>query len=120
MSKIHDTGKWGEQLAHDFFVKKGFIIEATNWRWNHKEIDLIVSDTNSIIFIEVKTRTAGLLSKPEDALTNKKQKDLLKAAEAYLIKNDITKEARFDVISIYVSGNDHKLTHIPNAFGPQW
>ncbi|HKK57864.1 MAG TPA: YraN family protein [Salinivirga sp.] len=120
MSQHSETGKWGEALAVDFFAKKNFKIEATNWHWHNKEIDLIVSNQREIIFVEVKTRTAGVLAKPEEALTRAKQKHLLQAANAYIIDHDINKEARFDVITIWINGKQHNLKHTPNAFGPQW
>lgn len=120
MSQHSEVGKWGEALAVRHFEKKGYTIEANNWRWRQKEIDLIVSNQREIIFVEVKTRTAGVLSKPEDALTRVKQKHLLAAANAYIVEHDINKEARFDVVTIWINGKEHKLKHVPAAFGPQW
>lgn len=120
MSKQSELGNWGEAVATDFFRKNGFAIEATNWHWHQKEIDLIVSTDKEIVFVEVKTRTVGVLSSPEDALTKTKQKHLLSAADAYIRENNIDKEARFDVVTIWSNGTEHKLKHIPNAFGPRW
>ncbi|MDA3867883.1 MAG: YraN family protein [Salinivirgaceae bacterium] len=120
MSKQSELGKWGEVMATNFFEKNGFTIEANNYRWRKKEIDLIVSSDREIIFVEVKTRTVGILSAPEDALTKAKQKHLVAAANAYIEENNTDKEARFDVITIWSNGTEHKLKHIPNAFGPRW
>lgn len=120
MSKQSELGKWGEAIAADFFQRNGYTIEVANWHWHQKEIDLIVSTATEIIFVEVKTRTAGVLASPEDALTKAKQKHLLSAANAYIQEKSIDKEARFDVITIWCNGAEHKLKHIPNAFGPRW
>lgn len=120
MSKQSELGKWGEAMATDFFQKKGFTIEATNWHWHQKEIDVIVSTNTEIIFVEVKTRTVGTLASPEEALTKAKQKHLISAADAYIQQKNINKEARFDVITIWSNGKEQKLKHIPNAFGPRW
>lgn len=120
MSQEFDIGKWGEALTVNFFEKAGYKTEQVNWHWHHKEIDLIVSNETEIVFVEVKTRRAGVLAPPEDALTRSKQKHLLKAANAYIEKNEIDKEARFDVVTIWINGNEHNLKHIPNAFSPQW
>lgn len=120
MSQQSELGKWGEALTVNFYKNKGYTMEATNWHWHHKEIDLIVSNSREIIFVEVKTRTAGVLANPKDALTGKKQKDLLQAANAYIEDQDIDKEARFDVVTIWVNGNEHQIKHVPNAFMPRW
>jgi putative endonuclease len=120
MSKQSDLGKWGEALALNHFTSKGYKFEKANWRWRHREIDLIVSNEREIVFIEVKTRTVGVLAKPEEALTRQKQKLLIEAANAFIIEHDINKEARFDVITIWANGKDYKIKHIPNAITPQW
>lgn len=120
MSKQSELGKWGEALAVKFFTNKGFEFEKANWRWRHREIDLIVSNSREIVFVEVKTRTAGVLAKPEEALTRQKQQLLIEAANAYIEENDINKEARFDVITIWANGKDYKIKHIPDAITPQW
>lgn len=120
MSKQSELGQWGETIAVKHFTNKGYTLEKTNWRWRNREIDLILSNDNEIIFVEVKTRTVGVLAKPEEALTRQKQKFLISAANAYIIENDINKEARFDVFTIWVNGKEHKVKHIPNAFTPQW
>ncbi len=120
MSKQSELGNWGEAVTINYFEKAGFEVEEVNWHWRHKEIDLIVSNPEEIVFVEVKTRTAGILTKPEDALTRAKQKHLLQAANAYIEEKEIDKEARFDVVTIWVNGGEHNIKHIPNAFGPQW
>ncbi|PLX18199.1 MAG: YraN family protein [Salinivirgaceae bacterium] len=120
MSKQFDLGKWGETIALQYLTKKGYTFEKANWHWRHNEIDLIFTTDREIVFVEVKTRTAGVLAKPEEALTRQKQKLLIDAANAYIEKNDINKEARFDVITIWVNGKDHKIKHIPEAITPQW
>jgi putative endonuclease len=120
MSKQSDLGKWGEAVALNYFTNKGYTFEKANWRWRSREIDLILSSPKEIVFVEVKTRTVGILAKPEDALTRQKQKLLISAADAYIRENDIDKEARFDVITIWANGSNYKIKHIPNAITPQW
>ncbi|HIE15709.1 MAG TPA: YraN family protein [Bacteroidales bacterium] len=120
MSKHLELGKQGEQLAVDFLKKKGFVILERNWRFHHKEVDIIAEKNNTLIFVEVKTRTTDYFGYPFEAVTPHKQLFLIEAANGYLENNDLDKEVRFDVVSI-ISNNMEKpnITHIPDAFAPE-
>ena len=108
-------GRQGEKLARDFLLKKGFEILDTNWRFQHKEIDIVAIKDNEIVFVEVKARRNTTFGRPEEAVDYKKQKHLIEAAEAYIIDKDINMNVRFDVISII---NNSQIRHYPNAFYP--
>ena len=56
MARHNDIGKWGENIACDILVGKGYAIIERNWRLNHLEIDIIASKGSRIVFAEVKTR----------------------------------------------------------------
>ena len=108
-------GRQGEKLARDFLLKKGFEILDTNWRFQHKEIDIVAIKDDEIIFVEVKARRNITFGRPEEAVDYKKQKHLIEAAEAYIIDKNINLNVRFDVISII---NNSQIRHYPNAFYP--
>ena len=67
---------------------------------------------------EVKTRKSNFFGEPEEFVTRQKQKHLIKAANAYIEKNNLDLEVRFDIISIILSGNEQKIFHIEDAFHP--
>jgi putative endonuclease len=83
-------------------------------------VDLIIKDESKklLVFVEVKTRTNKKFGEPEEAVTDQKQKQLIKSAEGFLINNtgyeDYNK--RFDVIAIYIEGEKETINHIENAF----
>lgn len=110
-------GDKGEQIAAQFLIDKGYKLLEKNWRYKHGEIDLIVENNNTIIFVEVKTRSTSYFGNPEIAVTPKKQKTIANTAQAYLDLNNLNKECRFDIISI-VLVNEHvkELFHIEDAF----
>lgn len=113
-------GRQGEQMAVDYLRQKNYQILAQNWRYDRAEIDIIASlpSLELIVFVEVKTRSTHQLhyGHPEDAVTPKKEKLLAKAAEAYLVQEELDLEMRFDIIAITVTANQTKINHIEDAF----
>jgi len=118
MAKSHSLGKTGERLAVSYLKANGYTILEKNWVTGRKEIDIIAEDENYIIFIEVKTRMADFMLHPRDAVSVPKQRNIIYAAQTYIQRNDIDKEARFDIISIVIDGPKHELDHIKDAFYP--
>ncbi len=71
MSKSFELGKQGEEIASEYLINKGFKIIERNWRAGRYEIDIIAIDNNTLVFVEVKTRSADYLVEPELSLTKK-------------------------------------------------
>ena len=118
MSEHNELGQTGEEIATEYLTSKGFEILASNWRHNHKEIDLIARDGDYLVIVEVKTRTSDGWENPRDAITNKKIRFLVDAAEAYIMQNDVMLETRFDIVTLIPSGNGWEIEHIKEAFYP--
>jgi putative endonuclease len=114
-SEKKKTGDRGEELARLYLRKKGYRILATNYRFHHWEIDIVARDKDTVVFVEVKTRTTQDFGRPEDSVTSLKQKRIISASVKFLTENNLWGACcvRFDVIS--VSGND-EVCHIPGAF----
>lgn len=113
------TGSKGEQIATDFLSAKGYRILQRNYVAFHVEIDLIAFDetTNQIVFTEVKTLRNDFFQQPYEEVNFRKQKNIIKAADTYLRRHDIDKEARFDVVSILLKDEaEPEITHIISAF----
>jgi len=121
MAAHNNLGKRGEDIAKDFFLTKGFWIRDTNWRSHHFELDFVAENEESVIMVEVKTRTGNDFGEPEDFITDAKMKRTLKAAHDYILSNKIEKNARIDVVSIVFSNDEtYRLTHFPDAITPKW
>lgn len=119
MNEKINTGKIGEQHAVDHLIKKGYKILELNWQFKHKEIDIIASDGKNLVIVEVKARTAPYLTEPEDAVTLKKQKFLILAANEYIQIKNIEIETRFDIITVVFTGKTVLIEHIEDAFSPR-
>ena len=101
MAKPESTksiGSKGEQLAADFLSAKGYRIVQRNYFAFKVEIDLIAQQ-------------------PYEEVNLKKQRNIIKAADTYLRRHDIDKEARFDVVSIVLKPDaEPEINHIISAF----
>lgn len=117
MASHNELGKWGEGLAKELLIAKGYTIVEENWRLGHFEIDLIASFKNRIIFVEVKTRSTHF-NDPADAVNSAKQQRMARAADAYIRQFNIPLEAQFDIITIIGTEQHHEVEHIPDAFLP--
>lgn len=113
-------GRAGEEHACTFLSHKGCQILERNWRHRHLEVDIVACEAGTLIFVEVKTRQAGGLTEPWQAVDLKKQRNLIRAANAYIRQKKSLLEVRFDIISVSISNATIEIVHIPNAFQPRF
>ena len=116
-----EIGKRGEQLASDFLKRHGYKIITHNFRTRSGEIDIIGYESETICFIEVKTRSGLEFGEPEESITPSKRNQLIKTALYYLKRHKIpeTIPVRFDVISVMIPIGHlttPKITLFKNAF----
>ncbi len=113
-----ETGRKGESMALSYLEKNSYTILQKNWRFQHKEVDIIAQDKDCLVIVEVKTRTGVAYMDPIERVTLKKQSFLITAAEEYMFLNNLDINVRFDVICINLDAGHTKLEHIKNAFHP--
>lgn len=109
-------GKFGEEIAFKYLLKKGFVLKQRNFRAGRYEIDLVMEDLGGfIVFIEVKTRRSDKYGMGREAVDWKKQANIIAAAENYIYINGLyERKIRFDVVEVDLKNN--KITHITDAF----
>lgn len=118
MSDNHSLGSRGEEMAAAYLRHHGYTIRDRNWRSGHTEIDIIAENSGFVVFVEVKTRSADYQVHPSEAVNVPKQRTIINAASNYITRNGLTKEARFDIITVICSGTGREIDHIENAFYP--
>lgn len=111
--KQYESGLNGEVLTEDYLCKQGMTVIARRYRGQDGEIDLIMQDNETIVFVEVKARPRACVGSGLMAVTPTKQRRISHAALAFLLEREwMERLVRFDVVEITRDG----ILHIPNAF----
>jgi len=118
MAQHNDRGREAEDIAAEHLVSKGFQILHRNWRYFHKEIDIIAEKNGELIIIEVKSTFGIGRVTADELMSNGKLRFIVDAAEAYINRYKVEKETRFDLIIVTFSGEGISLEHIEGAFIP--
>ena len=113
-------GRQGETTAISFLQARGFIILETNYRTKLAEIDIIAKDSNTICFVEVKTRRSLKKGLPRESVNYSKQKKIILGASFYLKKTkQHNSRVRFDVVEVLKKDSGFDINLIKNAFQAQ-
>ena len=105
------TGAAGEERALQHLEQQGMHLVERNFRCKVGEIDLIMRDGATLVFVEVRARADGRHGRAAASITPAKQRRLTRAAERYLQRLRTLPPCRFDVIAI----DDGVLTWLRNA-----
>ncbi len=111
-------GKRGEDLAVSYLQNHGFRIIERNFKARYGEIDIVSLKDGVLVFIEVKTRIGTAFGTPEEAVTPKKLRDVVRTAEYYKIGHRGLPDAmRIDVIGIQLDDHEQIISfnHIENV-----
>lgn len=116
MAKHNELGELGEEMATEYLINKGYIILERNYRYDRAEVDIIAQDRETVVIVEVKTRTSDFFGDPQEFVSPGKIKQLVKVADYYLIHNEIDTEARFDIVAILINKKEESIEHFVDAF----
>ena len=83
MAKHNELGKAGENAAVTYLEQQGYIIRDRNWRKGHFELDIVATQKQELIVVEVKTRSNTQFAEPEDAVDIPKIKRTVRATDHY-------------------------------------
>lgn len=113
-------GAWGETLAAEYLRKKRYQILEANFRTRIGEIDLIASNRQYLVFVEVKLRKNADFAMAREFVDYRKQGKIRSTAQLYLAYHPTRLQPRFDVIEIYApEGMETKspvINHLEDAF----
>ena len=116
-----ELGKKGEDLALRFLKKNGYRIFERNYVCKMGEVDIIAKEKDTLVFIEVKTRTSTAFGPPQLAVNSAKQMQLSKVALYFLKEKGIEDvKARFDVVAILLGPKGPEIELIRDAFDVRW
>lgn len=115
-----NLGLRGEVLASVYLQSLGYELVSANYRFSHREIDLVMRHGRFLVFVEVKTRTEGSQVPVLGAVDKKKQCFLFSAAAKYIRQYRELGDVRFDIVCIEQSlqGRLRVACHVQDAFRP--
>ena len=109
-------GKSGESLAINFLLDVGYKIISRNFRCPSGEIDIVATDKDSLVFIEVKTRTTKKYGAGVEAVNYYKLSRIRRAGEHFMLKNpSLPRRARIEVVAIDLSEDKLSIKHIKDV-----
>lgn len=109
------SGKRGEELAAAFLARAGLSLLARNYRCRYGEIDLILRDGDTLVFVEVRSRASGAFGGAASSITAAKREKLLKTARHYLAGLRAEPPCRFD--AVLLTGEPPRIEWLRDAFG---
>lgn len=109
-------GNAAEAQALCYLQAQGLILVQRNFRCRTGELDLIMRDTETLVFVEVRSRRYAQYGSPAESVTPAKQHKLLSAAACYLQRQCLDLPCRFDVIAIRKSAAKAQIEWIKDAF----
>ncbi|MCC8070822.1 MAG: YraN family protein [Bacteroidales bacterium] len=118
MADHNELGKWGEEMAREYYIGLGYAIFGMNVKVGSIEIDMIAMKDNRLSFVEVKTRST-LPDNALEAINPRKMQRMARAADSFIRTNRLPYEPQFDIV--IVTGSPTKgprISHYPDAFLP--
>jgi putative endonuclease len=115
-------GNEGERLAETYLKRHGLKLLARGYASAVGEIDLILRDGETVVFVEVKTRRSREFAEPQESVNAAKQRRMRRCAEWFLRDRNWTdRPCRFDVVGIVLpEGGEPEIEHFPDAFRPEY
>jgi putative endonuclease len=115
-----ETGTAGEKLACEFLYRNGYDILETNYRCPEGEVDIVARQGDTLVFVEVRTKTSRGFGLPEESITPVKMARLRTVAARYGESHfNLPEVWRIDVIAIEMDrkGRPWRIELIENAIG---
>lgn len=115
-------GQAAEKAALDYLNHRGLRLVSRNFCCRHGEIDLIMTQENTLVFVEVRYRKHDSHGSAAESVVKRKQRKLAITAQYYLQRYQSQPCCRFDVIAVRPAKNNSSLLHfdwIKNAFDLQ-
>jgi len=110
--KNKQVGDLGERLAAKFLRRSGYSILARKYRCKFGEIDIVARDKDTLVFVEVRSRSDSGYGLPSETIDHRKREHIKRVAAEFLKRfNLFDYDCRFDCVSVLFDGN-FKLKHI--------
>ena len=97
-----DSGQQAEQTACDYLQQHGLVLLEQNYHCRRGEVDLIMRDDKTLVFVEVRARRSDRFGSALESITADKQSRIIATAQHYLQQNRLQQNCRFDVVALRI------------------
>lgn len=112
------TGRYGEERALDLLIERGMSLIERNLRHGRNEVDLVVRDGPTLVFVEVKTRHPAADDRLDLLVSRAQQNRIARVARWYIESVGHAGSVRFDVVLIMRTDGREITRHVADAFFP--
>lgn len=123
MNARQTLGRAAEQTAADYLTQHGWHVIGRNVRVGRGELDIVARRERVLAFIEVKARRTTTYGSPEDAVHQRKRRQVVRLAELWLASRPWAlagiDDVRYDVIAVHGTPCGFKVRHLPGAFSSE-
>ncbi|HKJ92126.1 MAG TPA: YraN family protein [Longimicrobiales bacterium] len=118
MSAAHELGRRGETLVAELLERRGWRVLHRNYRFGHKEIDLVARRGRTVAFVEVKARAGGGYGDPLEAINALKRREIETVARAWIGRHGRASDAyRFDAAGVFwPRGGPARVRYVKDAW----
>ena len=118
MYKNNKVGAPFENMAKEYLQKHGLNLVVSNYRCRYGEIDLIMNDDITLVFVEVRKRTSSHHGSPLETVDYFKQQKIIRTAYSYLQDSQLyeTRPCRFDVVGVTLLEGKYHLEWCQHAY----
>jgi putative endonuclease len=117
MDRRRETGAAGERAAAEFLRGLKYAIVERNYRCRGGEIDLVALHRGAVVFVEVRTRSAGALVAPIESVDDAKRRRIVTAARHYTARHRLHDHPmRFDLVAVHAAARGMTCELVTNAF----
>lgn len=117
MALSHDYGRICEDIAARHLTAGGWIVLHRNFRFGHKEVDVIARRANVVAFVEVKGRSGDGFGHPLEAITRAKRAEIGRVAAYWIARFGVAGDVyRFDAIAVHGNAARPVIEHVEDAW----
>lgn len=110
MASHNEFGAAAEVRAAAWLEARGWQVLDRNWRWHHKELDLVIRQGDIVAFVEVRARQSDRFGHPAETVTWRKRREVAAVACAWAARHGRAGDRyRFDIVAIIGDGAPEHL-----------
>ena len=110
-------GSAGEEIARRHLEERGYALREANYRCPWGEVDLVMEQAETVVFVEVRTKRSSAFGTPEESVTAAKRRRLSATAFHYLQEQELDVPFRIDLVAVAMNarGVVERVTHLENV-----